>query len=253
MKIFLEINFINDCLKLQDDLNSFSAWAESLGLTLNIEKCRSMTFTRSRSPITHLYSLNGSNLIPADSSICDLGFTFTPSLCPRAHIDRVTRKVLKVLGFVKRISSDFKLSASLKSIYCALVHPIVEYSSVVWDPQLAGACFQLERVQRKFLCYMKHSLNVNCTPHDYTPLLSLLNLSSLAERRRSNNLSFLNKLLTGLVDSSSLLSFINFRVPVRSTRNSHPFLIPFCTTNFLKNESITRIMKLANEDPFFLS
>jgi retron-type reverse transcriptase len=46
MKIFLEINSVDDCHKLQDDLNNFSAWAESLGLTLNIEKCRSMTFTR---------------------------------------------------------------------------------------------------------------------------------------------------------------------------------------------------------------
>jgi hypothetical protein len=69
------------------------------------------------------------------------------------------------------------------------------------DPQISDACLQLERVQRKFLCYMKHSLNVNCTPHDYTLLLSLLNLSSLADRRRFNNLSFLNKLLTGSVDS----------------------------------------------------
>jgi hypothetical protein len=120
------------------------------------------------------------------------------------------------------------------------------------DPQISDACLQLERVQRKFLCYMKHSLNVNCTPHDYTPLLSLLNLSSLAERRRFNNISFFNKLLTGSVDSPPLLSLINFRVPVRSTRNNHPFLILFCTRNYLKNEPITRIMKLANEDPLFL-
>ncbi|KAF0754357.1 Uncharacterized protein FWK35_00019309 [Aphis craccivora] len=63
---------------------------------------------------------------------------------------------------------------------------------------------------------MKHSLNVNCAPHDYTPLISLLNLSSQADRRRFNNLSFLNKLLTGLVDSPSLLSLINYRVPISS-------------------------------------
>ncbi|KAF0751764.1 Uncharacterized protein FWK35_00017926 [Aphis craccivora] len=60
-------------------------------------------------------------------NICDLGFTFTPSLCPRAHIDRVTCKGLKVLGFVKRISSDFKLSSSFKAIYYALIRPISEY------------------------------------------------------------------------------------------------------------------------------
>uniref|UniRef100_A0A2S2NAB7 Putative RNA-directed DNA polymerase n=1 Tax=Schizaphis graminum TaxID=13262 RepID=A0A2S2NAB7_SCHGA len=252
MKFFLKIYSVDDCLKLQDDLNRFSAWAETLGHTLNVNKCRSMIFTRSRSPITYSYVLNGSCLISVDSSICDLGFTFTSSLSPRAHIDKITCKALKVLGFIKRISCEFKLTSSLKSIYCALVRPIVEYGSIVWDPQTADACFQLERVQRKFLCYMKHKLNVNCPPHDYTPLLHLINLSSLADRRRSHALAFLNKILSGSVDSPSLLALINFKVPVKCTRNTHTFFIPHCPTNYLQNEPINRMMKLANEDPSFL-
>ncbi|VVC28220.1 Hypothetical protein CINCED_3A013146 [Cinara cedri] len=126
-----------------------------------------MIFARSRSPTIYSYTLNGSNLIPVDFSICDFGFTFTCSLCPRAHIDQIACKASKVLGFVKRISSDFKLTRSLKSIYCALVRSILEYGSVVWNPQTADACcLQLERVQRKFFCFMKHTLNVDCVPHD---------------------------------------------------------------------------------------
>lgn len=88
-----------------------------------------MVFTRSHSPITYSYTLNGSNLTPVDSINCDLGYTFTSSLCPRPHIDKVTCKALKGLGFVKRISNDFKLTSSLKSFYCALVRPIIEYGS----------------------------------------------------------------------------------------------------------------------------
>ncbi|CAI6357707.1 unnamed protein product [Macrosiphum euphorbiae] len=84
-------------------------------------------FARSRSLITYPYTLNGSNLIPVYSGICDLNFTFTSFLCSRAHIDKITCKALEVLGFVKRISGDFKPTTSLKSIYCALVRPIIEY------------------------------------------------------------------------------------------------------------------------------
>jgi len=140
----------------------------------------------------------------------------------------------KVLGFVKRVSGEVKLTSSLKSIYCALVRPIVDYGFVVYDPQTADVCLQLKRVQRKFLCSMKHTFS----PHDYTPLPRLINLSSLADRRQSHTLAFLNKLLSDAVDSPSLLALINFKVPVKCTRNTHTFFIPHnCPTNYLKNRA----------------
>ncbi|XP_022162992.1 uncharacterized protein LOC111028596 [Myzus persicae] len=76
LNILLRIYSVDDCLKLQDDLNSFFSWAEDLGLTLHVNKCRSIVFT-------------------IDSTICDLGFSFTFSHCPRAHIDKITCKALK--------------------------------------------------------------------------------------------------------------------------------------------------------------
>lgn len=59
------------------------------------------------------------------------------SPCPRAYIDNATRKAFKVLGFIKRVSGEFKHSNSLKSIYWALVSTIDEYGLVVWDLQTA--------------------------------------------------------------------------------------------------------------------
>lgn len=44
----------------------------------------------------------------------------------------------------------FKLSNSLKAIVCSFVRPIVEYDSVIWDPQAADACKQLEHVNADF-------------------------------------------------------------------------------------------------------
>ncbi|KAF0765641.1 Uncharacterized protein FWK35_00006661 [Aphis craccivora] len=63
----------------------------------------------------------------------------------------------------------FKLSNSLKAIVCLFVRPIVEYDSVIWDPQTADACKQLERVKRRFLSFIKYTFNINYEPHDYTP------------------------------------------------------------------------------------
>lgn len=51
----------------------------------------------------------------------------------------------------------FKLSNSLKAIVYSFVRPIVEYDSVIWDPQAADACKQLERVKCRFLSFIKYT------------------------------------------------------------------------------------------------
>ena len=69
------------------------------GLFLNINKCKSMSFTKRHSPYI-FYSINGTVFTPVDSEVSGLGFFLVPSLCPRAHIDHITCKANEVLGFL---------------------------------------------------------------------------------------------------------------------------------------------------------
>ena len=124
MKLFVKINSLDDCLLLQSDLDRFVKWGETLGLALNIGKCRSMSFTRGRSPIVFTYTMNKVELLSVER-IRDLGFIFMPSLFPCSLIDNITYKAFKLLGFIRRIASEFKFETSLKSLYCALVRPIL--------------------------------------------------------------------------------------------------------------------------------
>jgi len=55
------------------------------------------------------------------------------------------------MGFVKCISYEFKLARSLKILFCSLVRPILEYESVIWEPQLSIDALMIESVQRNFL------------------------------------------------------------------------------------------------------
>lgn len=71
-------------------------------------------------------------------------------------------EALKTLGFIKRISSDFKLSYSLKSLYCSLVRSIVEFGSALWDPYTMSDLAKLETVQYEFLNYISFTL-INLT------------------------------------------------------------------------------------------
>jgi hypothetical protein len=249
IKLFLRVGSIDDCLHLQSDLDSFVYWFKNIGLSLNVSKCKILTYTRSRSPIIYSYNILGSEILRANESVIDLGFKLTSSLDPRPHIDMVCCKALKILGFINRLASDFKLDSSFKLLYCTLVRPILEYGVVVWSPFTANDSLQLERVQRRFLRSAGFLLGIEHPPHDYSAVAAKLGLVSLAERRRMLCVKFLKGLLSGQIDSSDLLSLLNFKVPPRQNRSSVPFHVPICPSNYMKNEPIRRLMLMANEDP----
>jgi len=56
MKLYKNIRTTEDCSLQRSDLDRFVTWIEFLGLTLNIVKFRSVSFTRNRSPIIDTYS-----------------------------------------------------------------------------------------------------------------------------------------------------------------------------------------------------
>jgi len=100
-----------------------------------------------------------------------------------------------MLGFIKRIFNEFKLTSPIKTLYCAYVRSILEYGAVVLDPPASSGKDQIERIQRKFLNYAAFILNINHPPHDYNPILNKLGLSSLVDRRKVANLKFLRLLI----------------------------------------------------------
>ncbi|KAL4082761.1 hypothetical protein QTP88_029634 [Uroleucon formosanum] len=165
MKLFMEINSAADCENLQSSLDCFVSWCLKIGLKVNASKCRVMTFTRSRSTILFDYNISGLTIERVDNLI-DLGFKLSSTLSPSPHIAIITSRAFKVLGFIMRLSKDFKLSKSLKSLYCALVRPILEYGSVVWDPYTVSDINQLERVQLRFLRFCCFVLGIPHLAHD---------------------------------------------------------------------------------------
>jgi hypothetical protein len=79
--------------------------------------------------------------------------------------------------------------------YCSPKRKIrIKYGVLIKVPQAACNIQQLERVQRKFLKFLSFSFHFPCAPHEYTPVVSLLGLSSLADRRYSAVIPFLNGL-----------------------------------------------------------
>jgi hypothetical protein len=246
LKIFTRISSFEDCLVLQDELNILYVWCRNWGMCLNTDKCYSMCFYRSRRHITYTYSINDVQLRSV-SSITDLGVTLTTNLNFRDHIESVVKKSLKVLGFIKRHSSEFKNLSSFKLLYCALVRSILEYGAPIWNPYTKTDIDFIERVQNRFLKFVAFKFNLTIDNHDYTQIRSFLNIPALSSRREIADISFIYKLINGITDDPDLLKCIPFTIPAYNNRSTSLFYIPVYSTNYLKNSPIPRAMALCNK------
>jgi len=109
-----------------------------------------------------------------------------------------------------KFTKDFFLNNTIKTLYCTLVRPILEYGSTIWDTHTANGSIQLERFQHKFLRRASFILGIQRPLHDYAPVSKILGFVSLADRRRMFGKTFLCGPLSNTIDSPALLSLINF-------------------------------------------
>eukprot|EP00102_Acyrthosiphon_pisum_P024314 XP_016661524.1 PREDICTED: RNA-directed DNA polymerase from mobile element jockey-like [Acyrthosiphon pisum] len=211
-KIFLRITTNNDCLTLQNTLDKFTNWCNTFNLSLNISKCKVMSFHRSKSVFSFDYKLGGIS-IQRVNQVQDLGILFVPSLNFSPHIDFMTSKSFRVLGFIRRHSVNFSSANCLLALYKALVRSVIEYGSVVWSPYTAVDISRIDRVQNCFMRFAGYCLNIPHEPHDYRPVSQALRLDSLSARRDNFGIAFIQRLIDGRIDAPRILGELSFRIP----------------------------------------
>jgi hypothetical protein len=75
------------------------------------------------------------------SSINDVGVIMDEKMDFSEHVDVMVGKAFAMLGFIRRLSLEFRDPYTLKSLYTSLVRPKLEYASSVWSPFYAcGQC-----------------------------------------------------------------------------------------------------------------
>jgi Reverse transcriptase (RNA-dependent DNA polymerase) len=245
LKIFSRISSLGDANILQSQLNSLCLWCQENLMELNINKCHVVRFHRTKSPIIFDYHLHNIGL-ESRNSVRDLGVTFDTSLDFTLHVNNITNKALQMLGFMKRVTNDFSDLLAIKTLYCSLVRPHLEYCPSVWSPYYKIHCSKMERIQHKFLRYTAYKSGIPAADVDYPVIESSLNLSSLYLRRKHHDLKLLFNLLSAKIDCRFLLEKIYLAVPVKNTRSTNSFSIPFHRTNYGFNSFLSRTLRSAN-------
>ena len=122
-----------------------------------------------------------------------------------------------MLGLIYRHFYLHCTSSTLLTLYFTLVRPILEYSSVIWDPSSSTTISALESVQFFALKVVSKSWST-----DYNLLLSSLKVTNLAQRRRSAKILTIYKLKNHL--SHSINSPLQSPpIPSYFSRNYSPF------------------------------
>ena len=103
-KLHDTITSTNDCERLQQPLTNLDHWNVQNNIRFNPSKCKVLTISRKKSPITYDYTLGTVKLI----RVCnekDLGVITSYELSWDLHINSIISKANKMLGVLKRTST----------------------------------------------------------------------------------------------------------------------------------------------------
>ena len=195
--VYLVIKSQSDAKKLQKDLNCLGSWEKEWRMEFHPDKCSVLSITRSKTPIHYEYQLHGQPLEHVKSAKY-LGVTIQSDLKWTTHVNTVTNKANRTLGFLLR---NLKISspAIKEKAYKSLVRRSPEYASSVWDPYTENLANQVEMVQRRAA---RFTLNRYQYTASVSMMLNHLQWKSLKERWRDSRLCMLYKIRSNLVEIS---------------------------------------------------
>lgn len=244
-KIFRKIDSIQDCIFLQNDLNLIAQWCNETGIRINESKCTILSTTRKTEDRTISYNYRINNIfIERSGLVKDLGVLFDTKMSFEAHINSISSRAYKSMGFITRSLNDFNSMETYKILYNTYVRSILEYNSQIWYPYYDKYIVQLEKVQNKFTRHLSYKFNFpRATPKDR---LESAKMESLMFRRILADEILLYKLVCGNT-ITSLSNGINIHIPTRLTRFSPAFYLPNSNTNIESYCVINRIQRHHNK------
>ena len=207
--LYRVIQFETDTVDLQSDLDTLAHWSHMWQMELNISKCIVINCTRAHTVISNTYVLQGQTLqCKLDHPY--LGLTPSNTMQWSHHITNISNKASKVINFLRR--NLYRCSNEVKAAaFLAIVRPLMEYTSVVWDPHLNVYINMLRRAARWVTgCYGRYS--------SVTTMLASLKWPTLAQRRKIARLKLFYKIM---YNSSALILPPYYQYTQRNTRRHH--------------------------------
>ena len=192
---------------MESNLERVHEWCQRNMMDLNIAKCEVITFSRRTESNRHIHNYNINHQpLRRVTFVKDLGVLLDEKMTFEVLYNQIVSRGHSMLGFVKRQAKEYECPYVTKSLYCALVRPLLEYNSVVWDPVFKGDRNRIESIQRRRIEWSDRFV----LPA-YEARLSLPGLETLAERRHLAACMLVASCLNGGINSSKLADGFQFK------------------------------------------
>ena len=144
--LYRNIHSLQDCLILQEDLDSLGLWEADWQRKFSVAKCHFMrvTWHYSHKQIIHDYTLHQQTLENVQSAKY-LGITITENMDWGQHISDISSKATKTLGFLRR-NLAFAPSSTKEVAYKTLVRPKLEFAAPIWSPYQSSRKRRIRRI-----------------------------------------------------------------------------------------------------------
>ena len=225
-KLYRKIENLEDCNKLQEDLNQLSAWSSMWYMSFNAGKC---VVLKIKDKIKYPYTLCGKVLETVEHQK-DLGVWVSNDLSPKKHISEVVKKCNQRIGLVKRCFTDLTPD-KIKVLYTTMIRPVLEYASPAWSPYYKCDANKLDAIQNKIQKLAKEPLT----------------FESLESRRIKIDLKETFKFIHNKYKTPAENYFSKSTIRLRG--HSHKLLKPHVKTNVRKNFFSVRVIDHWNSLP----
>ena len=242
--LYRTISRLEDAQKLQNDLTELVNWSNTWQMTFHSAKCYILRVTRKKSPVIYNYNMMGHHL-EVLHHYPYLGVELSDDLGWETHINKITSKANRTLGFLRR--NIYKCPQGIKvQAYKALVRPHLEYASAVWDPYRQKHINSIEMVQRRACRFV--TSNYSREPGTVTNILKKLEWPTLELRRKAARLTLLYKATHGEA-AVNIPTYVT--KPSRTTRQYHKdrYLRLSTSTDAYQNSFIPRTIAEWNNLP----
>ncbi len=236
-KVFRRIQDVEDCNRLQEDLEELRKWTEKWLLFFHPEKSKYMRIGNTSVDDNGYIMYN----ISRTRTEKDIGVVINNKLTFADHLAEKINKANKIVGLVRKTFVHLE-PATVKPLFTALARPHLEYANQVWCPHLIKDIDATENVQRRA------SKLVPCLKElTYEERLKRLDLPSLAYRRFRGDQIETFKMVKNKYDKACTEGLFRMRedsvtrghdkklFKTRARLNRSKYSFPICVVNVWNN------------------
>ena len=218
-KIWRVIHNSEDQLKLQHDIDILYNWSIRNKIRFHPHKCKILTVTLKRNPLTYSYSMNGITLASCDNET-DLGVKLSKNLKWNGHHKMIISKASQKLGLLKRTIHFTKNRNHRRTLYLSIIRSQFEHASPIWKPVVQTQVDKFEALQKRCLKWILNEDYAHYSKAQYFYKLQGIDILPLKQKFTLNDLILFHKIVYNIsfISLPDYIILVDDSTNIRQTR-----------------------------------